>query len=403
MRTETSFDNGKLADLITARSSSGPAPEAAGRAWAGRATPDTTAGDGWIELDLRALARVKPEPPPFIMAGWIPEGEVTLLAGDGGVGKSGIALHLAACIATGRDFHGVPCAPRSVVYLSFEDCARVLHWRLSRLADDAGIELDDLADGLRVVDCSQALGAWFGPGEFGGAAGVTAAFYEAQDRIAGAQVVFVDGSADVFAGGENVRAEVKAFIRALRRLIPRDGAVILLAHVDKASAQTGNRKDAQGYSGSSGWNNGVRSRLYAFREDEAEEVILEVKKANLTKAGACMTLAYDEAAHVFRRVDSDGGGSRLSRRLAESDERAAVLAIVRAASEAGDPLPAATSGTRTAWSVAAARAECPQSLRGKAGRPRFNHQLEVLRQAGAVRVESVLDTNRNYRGVLRAA
>src|SRR5690242_16561199 len=57
-------------------------------------------GAGPSPLDLEALAERNPEPPKFIVADWLPCGYATLLAGHGGVGKSGIALHLAVCIAS---------------------------------------------------------------------------------------------------------------------------------------------------------------------------------------------------------------------------------------------------------------------------------------------------------------
>ena len=57
-------------------------------------------------LNLVTLAQQEPEPPQFIIDDWLPVGYATLLAGHGGVGKSGIALYLAACIAMGGHFSG---------------------------------------------------------------------------------------------------------------------------------------------------------------------------------------------------------------------------------------------------------------------------------------------------------
>lgn len=78
------------------------------------------ADDRPVEIDLAALANRDPEPPAFIVPDLLPEGEVTLLAADGGTGKSLIALFLAVCIVLGRAFHGVSTARRAVDYLSFE-------------------------------------------------------------------------------------------------------------------------------------------------------------------------------------------------------------------------------------------------------------------------------------------
>jgi len=55
-------------------------------------------------VDLEALGEREPERPRFIISDWLPVGYATLLAGHGGVGKSGIALHLAVCAAAGVPF-----------------------------------------------------------------------------------------------------------------------------------------------------------------------------------------------------------------------------------------------------------------------------------------------------------
>src|SRR5262245_9999464 len=69
-------------------------------------------------LDLEALSERIPEPPKFIVPDWLPCGYATLFAGHGGVGKSGIALHLAVCIAAGTPFFGMEVQARRVLYLS---------------------------------------------------------------------------------------------------------------------------------------------------------------------------------------------------------------------------------------------------------------------------------------------
>ena len=67
----------------------------------------------------------------------LPIGYLSLLAGHGGVGKTSIAKYLAACIGAGRPFFGLPVERRRVLYLSCEDRADVLHWRLARICAQA--------------------------------------------------------------------------------------------------------------------------------------------------------------------------------------------------------------------------------------------------------------------------
>lgn len=356
--------------------------------------------DGPIELDLTALGAREPEPPAFIVPDWLPAGEVTLLAAHGGTGKSSIGLHLGACITLARAWHGLPVKRRGVDFVSFEDRADVLHWRLHRVAQALGVTLADLqAAGLRVFDATACAAPWFS--RLFGEAGPTASFHEVADRIGGpGRVVVVDGSSDVFAGDENNRAEVKAFIRTLRRLIADDGALLLLAHVDKQAVQK--PADSPGFSGSTGWHNGVRCRWFMYLEDEGGEtgdLVLEVRKSNLGPAGGRMVLRFDEGAHVFARVDSGAVAGRPFQRVDEVD---AILDAIRKAWASGNPVPAAMSGQRTAYSVAEANGDFPASLKGRPGRGRFARHLEQLRAAGAVIVESHRRPNRHMMEVFRA-
>lgn len=363
-----------------------------------------TRDDRPVELDLADMARRDPEPPVFIVPDMLPAGEVTLLAANGGTGKSATGLHLAVCLALGRDFHGAPVAQRGVDFVSFEDRAEVLHWRLRRICDVLGVRMSELVGRLRLFDGTTCASAWYSRGEFG-ETGATAAFHDMAERIGGpGRVVMVDGLSDAFAGNENDRAQAKAFLRMLRRLIAADGALLLLSHVDKLAAKSG--ADSLGFSGSTGWHNGVRCRWYMYPEgdDEGAEtgrVVLEVRKNNLGATGARMVLAFDADAGIFRRVDTEP--PKRGRAFQRADEADAIIAVIRSAWDAGDPIPAAQSGQRTAHSVCEARDDFPASLKGRgAGRRRFYRALEELRAAGAVRVEAQRRMNRHVVEVLHA-
>jgi hypothetical protein len=375
------------------------APAAAGAAPSGE--PRAAGADAPVEVDLVQLAESQPRPPEFIVPEWLPAGEVTLLAADGGTGKSSVALGLGVSIALGKDFCGIPVERRRVIFVSFEDSTEVLHWRLCRICAALGVSASELQGRMRLFDGTRCLSSWYSRGEFG-AAGPTSAFHEFAERVGSEDaVVIVDGASDTFAGNENDRAQVKAFIRMLRTLCGRAGAVLLLAHVDKQSARTG--AEALGFSGSTGWNNGVRCRWYMYRETGGEgretgDVVIEVRKSNLAPAGAQVVVRFDESGGVFRRVDTPAQGAA-SRVL---DEANAVLGIIRAASAAGNPVPASTTGSRTAHSVCGAHDTLPAGLRGQRGRRKFYEVLERLRASGAVVVEPVRRPGRRVVEVLRA-
>ncbi|MDZ7907130.1 MAG: AAA family ATPase [Gemmobacter sp.] len=74
----------------------------------------------------------------------VPCRSVTLLYGDGGTGKSLLALQLAACVATGRRWLGRDTAAGKAVFLSAEDEKDELHRRLADIARHEAIELADM-------------------------------------------------------------------------------------------------------------------------------------------------------------------------------------------------------------------------------------------------------------------
>lgn len=360
-------------------------------------------------IDMQALALREPRPPEFLIPGYLPANEIALLSAHGGTGKSQVMLHLLVCVALGKPWHGIPTLQRLVAYVSYEDSEDVLHWRLARICEAEGISIHDLRGHLELYDGTTAAGAWFARREFG-EVGMTSEFLEAQRLLAGAQVIVVDGSADVYGGNENDRAQVKAFLRSLRTLIPPGGALILIAHVDKASAQIGAK--SLGFSGSTGWNNGVRSRWFMFAEtedgddgqaSETGNLRLEVRKSNLGPSGASMTLRYDEQHGVFVRIDAPVPAARQSSVLHDAEDCVAVKAIIRAAEAANTPIPAATNGTRTAHAVMCAHPDFPKALRGNRGRRRFYKLLEVMRHAGEVQAVPQRSASRNTREVLHVA
>lgn len=390
------------AELVRPRRPPFDGPRPPGEASPAKPPPPPESSDDLpVALDLRALARSEPQPPAFIVPDWLPAGEVTLLAGHGGAGKSQIGLALAVSVALPRDWYGLSVQPRRVAYLSLEDPAPVLHWRLARLCAWHGVGMDALAGRLTVWDASAADAALLVDTRDGAVLTHVYDWLAERVRADGVQVVIIDGASDAFSGNEIARAQVRRFVRALRRLIPRDGAVLLLAHVDKATAR--NAETTQGYSGSTAWSNSVRARWYLRpADDDSGELLLEVQKSNFGAVGHAMRLRWSDAAHVFVRADEAPPATRLTRELAAVDEREAVLRVIQAADAAGDPIPTATRGDRSAHAVSEAHG-LPAALRGRRGRSRYYAHVEALRAAGMVRVEAVRTACRHFREVYRPA
>ncbi len=89
----------------------------------------------------------RPIPPRcWIVPDVVLDRNVTLFTGDGGTGKTMVALQLAAAVATGREWLGMPAATGPALFLSAEDEADELHRRLAAICGRMGLKLPDLSD-----------------------------------------------------------------------------------------------------------------------------------------------------------------------------------------------------------------------------------------------------------------
>ena len=249
---------------------------------------------------------------------WIPQAEVTLFAGDGGSGKSTLALQLGVACAAGGDWVDLKVDESNVLYISAEDSLGEIHFRLEQIKKHAQISIDKLA-GLNIVDLAgtDAVLATF---EKDGRINPTALFQEieqiAREHTAGC--IIFDAVADFFGGNENERAEVRAFIGMLRGLAMRvDAAIILIAHPSVDGIRTG-----RGYSGSTHWNNGVRSRWnFTAPETSTDEPsdpdlrVLELAKSNRARRGEKIHMRWSEGR--FERTRPGLPGNPVNDRNAE--------------------------------------------------------------------------------------
>lgn len=332
-------------------------------------------------LDLAQLARREPESPKHLLPGWLPAGEVTLLAAHGGAGKSQVALYLGACRALGRPWYGIATERGRVLYLSAEDRADVLHWRLARICAYLGVALTELADWLHVIDASSIDSELLIEASRGEEPMSTAQYMALAESTAeliaqGPVLLILDGASDLYGASEIVRRHVRKFIRLLRRLVGEDGAVLLLAHVDKSAARGNASTDH--YSGSTAWNNSVRAR-WALRSVD-KDLVLSLEKANHASTGAEIRLKWDAQAHLYvaTQPPSEAG---LVGAIRERTEREAIVAAFKACAAAGITVPAATQGPRTALHVLRAQAAFPASLAPdtQACKRQFWARIEQLR------------------------
>ncbi len=304
-----------------------------------------------IDLDDLSSA-VFPEPEHKI-AQLLPEKAVTLLGGHGGAGKSMLALLLAVRLATGRDFMGKAVKRSRVIFYSCEDGADIIKFRLSRICAHLGIDAAELRGWLRVYDMTGVEPVLYREEHARGV--VTDRYYWLQERFEefDGDVLMVDNASDVYDASEISRPRVRHFIRALGRIVrPRGGALLLLAHVDKATARAGS--GSEGYSGSTAWHNSVRSRMYLY--EEGGRLVLDHQKANYGKTADKMFLVREGGALL------EGGADTKAQPIIAYQRLRAVLRLIRDFNDRGEVISTATSGPGNTHHTLHAEAGYPEGL-----------------------------------------
>lgn len=232
----------------------------------------------------------------WFVEGWIPHRTVTNLSGAGGSGKTEIILQLIAASSLRTEWFGHDVSSGPCLYYGAEDEPDELHRRLETIVHRAGRQLSDL-DGIRLIPMAGSDAVLAEPDRFGNLSATTIfQKLEAETRALKPKLIVIDPSADVFGGDEINRAQVRKFVGMLRGLaIDHDCAVLLLSHPSVAGLTTGT-----GTSGSTAWNNSVRSRLYLEVIDKDPDArVLKVVKANYGRVGECIAMRWDDGVYAL--------------------------------------------------------------------------------------------------------
>jgi RecA-family ATPase/DNA polymerase I-like protein with 3'-5' exonuclease and polymerase domains len=184
--------------------------------------------------------------------------QTALLSGEGGEGKSYVLLHLCTAHALGRDWFGTEPRPGPAIFIDAEDDAAVLHRRCAALVEHYGVRFSDLAVGLKLVSLVGEDAVFAAPARRNGIIEQTGRYRWLLELAGDLKPVMIGiaSSADVFAGNEIDRAQVRQFVQLLTRIaIASNGAVILITHPSLTGIASGS-----GLSGSTQWHNSVRAR-----------------------------------------------------------------------------------------------------------------------------------------------
>ncbi|MGX1164489.1 RecA-family ATPase [Bradyrhizobium sp. USDA 372] len=325
----------------------------------------------------------KPVPPrKWIVQDLIPDGVVTNLSGDGGTGKTLTAIQLMTAMSLGLSWFGKPVQQGPALLYTAEDDAEELHRRFAAVTASSGHRLADLA-GVQIIPMA-GLDATLATGNDLGGISMSSQFAKLSKIVADTRprLVAIDPAADVYAGDEIKRVQVRQFVQKLAKLaLDNECAVLLLSHPSLSGMMTG-----RGTSGSTAWSNSVRSRLYLQADaDDPDRRLLKVMKANYGAVGEEIALRWNNGAFVLDQ-GGDGAGASMAQRAAD-DVFLATFIKLTAQGHRLSPKPCATYAPKM---VAEHR-----DAKGYT-KPKMKDAMQRLLDAGVLRIETHGPPSRRY-------
>jgi RecA-family ATPase len=263
----------------------------------------------------------------WVLHNRVPSRSVTLLSGEGAIGKSTLMLQQSCAHTIERAFFGVVPKLGPALFVSAEDEAGELHFRTAAIAAHLGIEMSALY-GLHLVSLV-GRDALLGAPNHAGIIRPTPLFTTLCEIVRDVKPVLIalESAADLFGGNENDRSQVRQFIGMLRGLaILADAGVLLAAHPSVHGVATNS-----GLSGSTAWANSVRARMVLKAEDapdggqaNPDVRVLEVRKSNYGPAGEVIRMRWENGLFV-----PIGTPSSLDRLAADQAAEHAFLALLK--------------------------------------------------------------------------
>ncbi|GAA0641054.1 hypothetical protein GCM10009101_11410 [Brevundimonas lenta] len=332
----------------------------------------------------------------FLVPGLIPDSCVTSLYGDGGSGKTLLALSLMVAMASKYQSLWLgekPLGWKSVGLFAEDDEAELVR-RLQRICRAEKLEFAAIAANVTALSCAHmdATLATFSGG--GGELIITPLMQGLLDRVRheGASLLVIDYAAAVFGGNEIDRNQVSAFLRWLNAIAGQEQiSILLLGHPSTSGMATGGR----GTSGSTAWRNQARSFLHLTVDDTQNDpedrrlLTLTLSKANYARAGRVFRLASDGARFDIL-ADEASGPRRVKGPRIPASQKVALNALHEAISNAGEaspggPIPAGVRVVRVdAWRPYAYSAGISAADTGEARRKAFQTARQALQDKGLV-------------------
>lgn len=352
-------------------------------------------------MDLRALSGKKPPKRRWVLDSVIPDGEVSLLTGRGGVGKTLLAQQMATAIAKGLPFLGRQVDQRKVMLFLCEDSEDELHVRQDDINRSMGLTMEDIADDMLICSRKFMDNLLSVHDRSTGAMRRTAVWEGLVEKAKafGAKFIVVDTIADTFGGSEIDRTQVRQFVQACLGRLAQEigGAVLALGHPSRSGESSG-----EGTSGSTAWHASVRSRLYldhAAKDQSGPFRKLSNKKANYGPQGAQWLLRWARgvlefhAGSVSEAVAAAHGAAALPKSVGDAAQDA-VIAVIR--NNSSKPLNLKRNSPH--YAPKALKVLDPDTL-APFNSDEIRTAIDELERRGAIRADKV-DRDASYRPVM---
>jgi len=325
----------------------------------------------------------------------IPMYQPHLTTGHGAIGKSLLELTRAVAHVLGRPWLRMPVRQGPVIYLGAEDEEHELHRRLEAILRHYGAKFGDIVGGLHLLsyvgeDCL------LGIPDNKGIIRPTELFHRLlADAIRiGPVSLTIDTLTDVYAGDEIDRNQTTQFVKLLQHMaIKARCSVAILAHPSNAGMATGS-----GLSGSTGWHNKVRSRLYmrsptTAKGEEIDSDVREIQflKNNYGRQGDSIQIRWENGLFV-----PESGPASFERIARDRDDDHRFLDLLAKYEGQG----------RKLSHKAAARDYAPRVFtaeKGSIGLKRFEHAMERLFERKEIHVAAHGPASRGWSHIARGA
>ena len=307
----------------------------------------------------------------------IPRRNVTMLSGEGSIGKSLLLMQLAGAVVLGKEWIGTMPEIGPVLYMSCEEDDDEVRRRMEAVARHLGVNRKEMIKhGLRFLSFAGKDAVLAQPGRYDILRPTP--LFDRLRRVAmqlRPRLIVLDNLADVYAGKEIDRIQTRQFITLLRSLaIDADAAVVVAAH----PSLTGIATDT-GLSGSTGWHNSVRARMYfkAAPGDDPALRVLEVKKNNYGPVNEDILLRWRNGVYVV-----EPGKGTLERMAADTNVELLFIKLLRQSKEQGRNV---TDKKGTSYAPAIF-AEAPEAKKLKVSKQVLTEAMNRLFDAKKIRV-----------------